>query len=775
MNGTTTAPTVPTQLIPPSSISNSNSTSSTSLSSSVNSSPLLVPAALPSILSLSMTQLGLSVEESEEFISFHCRSNPSRMAGRRPFLQMVVLYASDARVLRFAKEVQTQFLDGGIDVFLKTEENNQTSFFDEKIASKLTTAQKSVIRFHQQVVEAIEYIEEMPFVTQTDKLSTTRGAAVGPEVLAAAELKPVIGEANRERLMFHLNKILPKIEQQGVTLSLYGAPLSDAYFDDYRNNTKPPVNPDDAVDLKEGQWRCRLCTYINNEDAHNCAMCENPSPTLRDDGEWSFPGQKKATKKLTIQTSYQKPPVVEEKKEEKKKPESKLSIQSDALPKTTPSPPLPTTANVVMPTPQPITPLNHFTTSNNININGINGILNTHPAPLQPPSSSPPPFSMISSLTQSSPSITALSSSPSLNPLSTSQPLPFSTLLSTGGALLNSGSSLSMLNGLSGSSSISNSNIVHNHLSSSNNVGGSSILSGINSTSTTFNPYLNPSMDLKSISLQHQYQQQQQQVNSIPSPPPELYEEEFPSLNATKTKTPKKTSSATLNSSSPPSTAPASPTLASSVMSSLSSSSIPPITPSKSKFSSYLNSQQHQQHQQNLLQQQLQQQQPTPASPRKLSSAAPVYSPASAQAANNPNAAGYYNMFTPAASTSSVNTSTPSATLNNAGVWEQNSVFKMDYKSETNAGSTFSQEPLFAWSSSYLSNSDPFQNSPASAFAANAKNPNSVSSLFAPDNNLFRGQPMSASSNEFQSSIASSFNVERTFTSSSKGILIIDK
>lgn len=52
----------------------------------------------------------------------------SERVARRPFLKIVVLYASDSRVLRYAKEVQLRFLDNGIDVCLQTEvEQNQTT------------------------------------------------------------------------------------------------------------------------------------------------------------------------------------------------------------------------------------------------------------------------------------------------------------------------------------------------------------------------------------------------------------------------------------------------------------------------------------------------------------------------------------------------------------------------------------------------------------------------------------------------------------------------
>ena len=56
-----------------------------------------------------------------------CTTPPAERWGRRPFLQIVVLYASDSRVLKYAKDVQSTFLDNGVDVYLQTEWESPTS------------------------------------------------------------------------------------------------------------------------------------------------------------------------------------------------------------------------------------------------------------------------------------------------------------------------------------------------------------------------------------------------------------------------------------------------------------------------------------------------------------------------------------------------------------------------------------------------------------------------------------------------------------------------
>lgn len=53
------------------------------------------------------------------------RANPPNKTGRRPFLQIVVLFAADVRVMRYAKEVHTAFLENGVDAYLQTEETGQ--------------------------------------------------------------------------------------------------------------------------------------------------------------------------------------------------------------------------------------------------------------------------------------------------------------------------------------------------------------------------------------------------------------------------------------------------------------------------------------------------------------------------------------------------------------------------------------------------------------------------------------------------------------------------
>ena len=44
-----------------------------------------------------------------------------RVGSRRPFLHIIVLFASDPRVMQFSKELQNVFLENGVDVWMQTE------------------------------------------------------------------------------------------------------------------------------------------------------------------------------------------------------------------------------------------------------------------------------------------------------------------------------------------------------------------------------------------------------------------------------------------------------------------------------------------------------------------------------------------------------------------------------------------------------------------------------------------------------------------------------
>ncbi|KAF2073843.1 hypothetical protein CYY_004839 [Polysphondylium violaceum] len=615
-----------------SSASSSNTITSPSLSSSTSTTASISTSTTNtnnnnSNSNLNSSMSNLSLDDNEEFISYHTRSNPNRMAGRRPFLQLVVLYAADPRVLRFSKEVQSMFLDRGIDVFLKTEENNQSiktenlaeiitgskadclivlgdrnlknrscqakrrgklvemdieeaitciwnewslllpkedeeltdeqvfnllekhcklrhvkdrlskfktsinefkeiklpsknhhyqstrnnivenpTFLDEKIASKLTSAQKSVMRFHLQVVEAIEYVEDMPFITQTEKLTSTRGSVVGPEV-SISDSKPVISESNREKLLYHLSLILVKIEKLGNVLSEFGSPLWDAYYEEYRekqqemnnnssaalsnnnssnhsfsnsnsggnnsvanssngnhsvsnnssnssnsnntNGTSYHIDDEPVVDMKPGQWRCLLCTYINDSDAYSCLMCLTPQPTANGDNDhhgWNNSNGKSGKnsnnsnsnqKKLSVQTTYVKV-------DDKSKKDTKLSIQTDQ-PKlsVTTTPTVQTTSTSSSTTSAPTTNVSQSSSSSTTTTATTSISTPIESEPFSTPV--PPPNSLSNSsttnlnnnnLNSSLPSIPTTNNSNNINnntivnPLSSSQPISFSTILS---------------------------------------------------------------------------------------------------------------------------------------------------------------------------------------------------------------------------------------------------------------------------------------------------------------------------------------------------------
>lgn len=94
-----------------------------SLDSSLNTSGTLNASTSSGISSMNLANSGAVSEFGEGLTS----TAPQDRTGRRPFLKVVVLYASDSRVLRYAKEVQTQFLDAGVDVYLQIDLDN-TSF-----------------------------------------------------------------------------------------------------------------------------------------------------------------------------------------------------------------------------------------------------------------------------------------------------------------------------------------------------------------------------------------------------------------------------------------------------------------------------------------------------------------------------------------------------------------------------------------------------------------------------------------------------------------------
>lgn len=59
--------------------------------------------------------------------------------GRKPYLHIVVLYASDIRVLKYAKEIHTLFLDNGVDVFLHSEVNVKNGVPPERVNKETGT------------------------------------------------------------------------------------------------------------------------------------------------------------------------------------------------------------------------------------------------------------------------------------------------------------------------------------------------------------------------------------------------------------------------------------------------------------------------------------------------------------------------------------------------------------------------------------------------------------------------------------------------------------
>lgn len=63
--------------------------------------------------------------------------------GRRPFLQLVVLYASDTRVSKYADEILEILLDAGIDVVVQN--SIQQGSFSPQIGTKVPKAKGNIL------------------------------------------------------------------------------------------------------------------------------------------------------------------------------------------------------------------------------------------------------------------------------------------------------------------------------------------------------------------------------------------------------------------------------------------------------------------------------------------------------------------------------------------------------------------------------------------------------------------------------------------------------
>ena len=104
------------------------------------------------------------------------------------------------------------------------------------MASKLTNTQKTMIRLHQQLIEAQDTLDQVAIENQRTISNSGRGMTVGtsytPTELKAGNLhtihilkKPGIPPILKEKLMVELDIVLERVEEMGDDLEAMGTPL----------------------------------------------------------------------------------------------------------------------------------------------------------------------------------------------------------------------------------------------------------------------------------------------------------------------------------------------------------------------------------------------------------------------------------------------------------------------------------------------------------------------------------------------------------------------
>lgn len=205
----------------------------------------------------------------------------------------------------------------------------QPTYIEAKAASKITNFQKQLIRFHQQLVSALEILEDIPIENEKTPDNSGRGVAVGPEH-QTWELVPGISEGIKTKLLDTLNDYLPKLEEIGDELNEVGNPLWMAYLQEYNkakeikaSKPKEKTPKKSHVTATGGTWSCTACTFVNSEDILICEMCQEPRKAVKE-SQWSMSGAARKLKKKPDEKDVA-PKEPEDKKKEKSKQD--LSIR----------------------------------------------------------------------------------------------------------------------------------------------------------------------------------------------------------------------------------------------------------------------------------------------------------------------------------------------------------------------------------------------------------------------------------------------------------------
>ncbi len=97
-------------------------------------------------------------------------------------------------------------------------------YSDEKMAAKLTNRQKTIIRLHQQLLEALDTLRNTPVENQKTATNSGRGKEVTSSY-APTELRSGIPVQLRDKLLKEVESLLSRVEELGDELLEFISPL----------------------------------------------------------------------------------------------------------------------------------------------------------------------------------------------------------------------------------------------------------------------------------------------------------------------------------------------------------------------------------------------------------------------------------------------------------------------------------------------------------------------------------------------------------------------
>ncbi|PRP85915.1 hypothetical protein PROFUN_06037 [Planoprotostelium fungivorum] len=147
----------------------------------------------------------------------------------------------------------------------------------ERAIYKLTQIQRSLIRMHQQLSDAVEKME-----AEMDGEFPRKGAEVSDpnHNPTAHPVMAISSDVHRALYNFVSRGLLYSIEklpERGMKAYNSAMLLWNAHMQEY-GSSEEEEEPDDA-------WRCRACTLINNVSTSQCEVCQCPRENSKEDSE----------------------------------------------------------------------------------------------------------------------------------------------------------------------------------------------------------------------------------------------------------------------------------------------------------------------------------------------------------------------------------------------------------------------------------------------------------------------------------------------------------